>query len=97
MIPENQRVDRRTALELMTVGSAWFSGEEHVKGRIKTGQYADFTLLDQDYFAVPAKDIDTIASDLTVVGGKAVYASKALADQIPTEKIAPLLPPNGHR
>src|SRR4029077_15431466 len=36
------RLSREEALRLYTVGSAWFSGEENLKGRIAPGQYADF-------------------------------------------------------
>ena len=54
--PEN-RLSREEALRLYTVGSAWFSGEEDVKGRIAPGQFADFAILSADYLAVPEEQI----------------------------------------
>jgi hypothetical protein len=39
------RLTREEALRLYTAGSAWFSGEEDVKGTIAAGQYADFAVL----------------------------------------------------
>ena len=38
-----EHVDRLTALNLFTQGSAALSGEENVKGRLQPGFYADFT------------------------------------------------------
>ena len=70
------------------MGSAWFSGDEDVKGRIAPGQYADFAILSADYLAVPDEQIRTIESVLTVVGGDVVYAAEPFA------KVAPhALPP----
>ncbi|MBS2040657.1 amidohydrolase [bacterium] len=72
--PENLQT-RQRALELYTHGSAWFSGEESRKGRLKVGQLADFCILNQDYFQVPSQQIRAIESCLTVVGGKVVWAN----------------------
>lgn len=80
-------LSREEALRLYTVGSAWFSQEEQVKGRIKPGQFADFAILSSDYMRVPEEKIKDIESDLTVVGGKVAYASgqyKNLAVKLPT-------------
>ncbi|HCT25203.1 MAG TPA: hypothetical protein DIW85_03210, partial [Stenotrophomonas sp.] len=35
-------LEREQALRLWTQGSAWFSGDEAVKGALKAGQLADF-------------------------------------------------------
>src|SRR6185503_4101656 len=50
---------REEALRLYTIGSAWFSGEENVKGRIAPGQLADFAILSDDYFSIPEEQIRT--------------------------------------
>lgn len=73
--PKNQVLDKHTALMLYTSGSAWVSGEELDKGRLIKGMYADFSILSQDYFAVPADDVRFIESVLTVVNGKIVYGA----------------------
>jgi predicted amidohydrolase YtcJ len=72
--PEN-RLTREEALRLYTVGSAWFSGEEKVKGRIAPGQFADFAILSGDYLTVPEEQIKKIESLLTVTNGRIVYAA----------------------
>lgn len=79
MYPPENRLSREEALRLFTVGSAWFSAEEDVKGRIKPGQYADFALLSDDYLAVPDERIKEIESLLTVTDGKVVYAAAPFA------------------
>lgn len=79
----DNKLSREEALRLWTVGSAWFSQEETVKGRIAPGQYADFAVLSEDYFTVPEERIKSIESLLTVAGGKVVYAAK------PFEHVAP--------
>ncbi|RZA34110.1 MAG: amidohydrolase [Lysobacteraceae bacterium] len=84
---DKDRLSRYEALRLMTVGSAWMSGEEKLKGQIKRGQYADFVVLPQDYFTLEAEKIKRLESVLTVVNGKVVYGADAYAP------LAPALPP----
>ena len=71
---ESQLLDRTTALALWSKGSAWFSGEQALKGALVEGEFADLAVLSDDYFQVEAEDIQWIESVLTVVGGRVVYA-----------------------
>lgn len=80
---ERHRLTREEALALYTVGSAWFSGEEALKGRIAPGQFADLAVLSVDYFAVPEDQIVEIESVLTVVGGTIVYGAGPFAVRSP--------------
>ena len=91
LFADDNRLSRDEALRLFTVGSAWFSQEEDVKGRIAPGQYADFAVLSEDYFGVPEERIPAIVSVLTVVDGRVVYVAEALASS--TKLSAPSLPP----
>ncbi|WP_118138578.1 amidohydrolase [Oceanicella sp. SM1341] len=84
--PDNL-LDRETALRLWTEGSAWFSGEADVKGRLAPGCYADLAVLSADYFAVPEEEIRSLSSVLTMVGGRIVHGAGGFAD------LAPALPP----
>ena len=68
---------------MFTLGSAWFSGEEEVKGRIAPGQYADFAVLSADYLSVPEEQIKNIESVLTVVASKIVYAARPFQNFAP--------------
>jgi predicted amidohydrolase YtcJ len=88
--PEN-RLSREEALRLYTVGSAWFSGEEDVKGRIAPGQFADFSILSADYLTVPEEEIRRIESVLTVTGGDVVYSAKPFTMFAP-EALPPVSP-----
>ena len=88
LYPKQDRLTREEALRLYTIGSAWFSGEEDIKGRIATGQLADFAVLSADYMTVPEEQIKGIEAVVTVLGGEVVYAVK------PFETVAPpALPP----
>jgi predicted amidohydrolase YtcJ len=80
---EKERLSREQALRLYTCQNAWFSGEDGQKGKIEAGQLADFALLDQDYFEVAEESIKSIAADLTVLGGKVVWASPAFRELAP--------------
>ena len=81
---------REEALYVHTIGSAWFSGEEDVKGRISEGQFADFAVLSRDFFDVPDTEIPSIESLLTVVDGEIVYAAEEFDGYSP--ELPPILP-----
>ena len=70
------RVD---ALRFYTLGSAWFSHDEDVRGSLEVGKLADLAVLSKDYLTVPIDQIGGIESLLTMVGGKVVYAAGAFA------------------
>src|SRR6201996_5352930 len=72
--PQRNCLDRETALRMWTENVTWFSNEEGKKGRIQVGQLADVIVPDRDFFACPESEIADITSELTVVGGKVVYA-----------------------
>lgn len=74
LVGANNCLDRLEALRRYTVGSAWFSGEEKVKGTLEPGKFADFVVLSEDYFSVPEERIKKIESLLTVMNGEVVYA-----------------------
>ncbi|MFC8689090.1 amidohydrolase [Brevibacillus porteri] len=75
LYPASNRLDRHQALRMYTAGNAWFSREEDVKGKIKAGQYADLSILSDNFLQVPEEEIKRIESVFTVVGGKIVYGS----------------------
>jgi hypothetical protein len=64
---------------MWTENVTWFSNEEGRKGRIEVGQFADLIVPDRDYFTCAEAEIADIASELTLVGGKIVYASSDFA------------------
>jgi predicted amidohydrolase YtcJ len=70
-----ESVGRILALRVYTIGSAWFNMDEDRVGSITTGKYADLAVLSGDYLTVPEDEIKSLASVLTIVGGKPVYAA----------------------
>lgn len=86
LYPKENRMSRMEALKLATSGSAWFTGEEKLKGTIEVGKYADLAVMNRDYFTVPEEQIKTMESVLTIVNGQAVYGAaefKSFDPEIP--------------
>lgn len=76
VVRPNDRLSRQDALRIHTVGSAWFSFDEKIKGSIEPGKLADLVALTDDYLTVPEDKIRDISSVMTIVGGKIVYEAK---------------------
>jgi hypothetical protein len=76
----DQTPTREDALRAYTIGSAWFSFDENKRGSLEPGKLADLAVLTKDYVTVPADEIGSIESLLTMVGGKIVYAAGPYAD-----------------
>ena len=72
---DSQRITPAEALEIWTLGGAYASFEESVKGSIASGKFADFVVLAADPLAVAHDAIKDIAVEMTFVGGRAVYSS----------------------
>jgi predicted amidohydrolase YtcJ len=72
-------VSREEALRLYTKGSAWFTFDDDRRGTLEPGRLADLAVLDKDYLTVPADELGSLTSLLTMVGGKIVYAAEPFA------------------
>jgi len=81
--PSAQRQSRENALRLWTEVNTWFSNEQGKKGRIATGQLADLAVLDRDYFNVAEDEIVDIECDLTLLGGRVVWAASDFSEHAP--------------
>ncbi|MFK7089282.1 amidohydrolase [Chromobacterium violaceum] len=75
LYPQRNCLDRETALRMWTEHVAWFTDEEGGRGRIEAGQLADLVVPDKDFFSCPEDDISFLVSELTMVGGRIVYAA----------------------
>ncbi|SFD50942.1 amidohydrolase [Roseivivax sediminis] len=80
---DDNLLTREEALAIWTTGSAWFSGEQDVKGRLAPGMYADLAVLSEDLMTVPDDAIRSIRSVLTMVGGRIVFADGDFARHDP--------------
>jgi predicted amidohydrolase YtcJ len=77
--PSAERPSRAEALRLYTMGSAWFSHDEDERGSLEPGKLADLAVLSKDYMTAPVDQVGGIESQLTMVGGKIVYAAGPFA------------------
>lgn len=63
-------LSREEALRGMTIWAAYSNFEEHEKGSIEVGKFADFTIYDKDLMTIPAKEIPTVMAEQTYIGGE---------------------------
>jgi predicted amidohydrolase YtcJ len=71
--------DRQTALRFYTLGSAWFSFDDDMRGSLEAGKLADLAVLSADYLTVPVEEVGNVESVLTLLGGEVVYAAAEFA------------------
>ncbi|MEH6682842.1 MAG: amidohydrolase [Sediminicola sp.] len=83
ILAKDNRLTREEALKLVTVGPTWFEDQEGEMGKIVPGHFADFALLDKDYFTIPEEAIKTISSVLTVVDGRVVFGAEDYSELSP--------------
>jgi hypothetical protein len=69
-----ERLSREEALRAYTLGGAYAAFEEKEKGTVTPGKLADLVVLDGDYFEVPEAEIWKVSPEMTILGGKVVYA-----------------------
>jgi predicted amidohydrolase YtcJ len=73
VIGANQRIGVEEGIKAYTVGGAYTSHEEGVKGRIVAGQFADLVVLDKDPTAIDPAGLPGVGVTMTIVGGKIVF------------------------
>ncbi len=69
-----QKVSVEDAIRIWTMGSAYASFEEGIKGSIETGKLADFVILSRNPMQVSPDSIKDIDVEKTFVGGKLAFA-----------------------
>lgn len=68
-----EKLSRAEALRTFTYDAAYAGHSEDRLGSLDAGKWADFIVIDRDYFSVPEKDIATTKVLQTWVAGKRVY------------------------
>jgi len=69
----NQKISLDEAIRVNTLNGAYNSHEENWKGSITAGKLADYVVLAEDLYSIPADRIKDVKIVRTVVGGKTVY------------------------
>jgi len=75
------RVDRPTALRMITSWAADYVLRGDQFGTLETGKLADFVVLDKDYLTIPEEQIHTIQPQLTIFDGKPVFVHSSFAEE----------------
>ena len=68
------------AVRGFTIGAAYASGEENLKGSLTPGKLADLVVLSRDIFAVPPMEIVETRVEATIFDGQVVYGDVASLD-----------------
>jgi predicted amidohydrolase YtcJ len=71
-IPE-QKITMKEAVRAYTVGSAYASFDEHLKGSVEPGKLADFVVLSEDIFDIDPAEIAKTKVLMTIFDGRVVY------------------------
>ena len=71
-----QAITVTDAVDAFTSGVAFVNHTEDMAGRLLPGMRADVTVLDQDLFAIPARDIGSTSVVMTMAGGTVVYGDR---------------------
>jgi predicted amidohydrolase YtcJ len=73
-VAADQTLTRLEALRMLTSECDWFLDLDGKVGVLAPGRYADLIVLSRDYFTVPAEEVMTLTSVLTMLGGRTVYS-----------------------
>jgi len=71
-----ERISIGDALRIHTMGSAYASFEENIKGSIEVGKVADMVVWSHDLYSMPTSQLKDLTVEATIVGGKIVYETK---------------------
>jgi predicted amidohydrolase YtcJ len=70
----DQRLSLTEAVRGFTSDAAYAAFQEKSRGTIEPGKLADFTIVQGDFYAMPASDLFKARVQATVVGGEVVYS-----------------------
>ena len=76
IIGPEQKISVEEAIRIYTLGSAYASFEENIKGSIEAGKLADFVILSNDPTTVSTDNIKDILVEKTILGGNITYEYK---------------------
>jgi predicted amidohydrolase YtcJ len=72
LIP-GEAIDRVTAMKMATTWASEYMLAEDTIGTLEPGKFADFTVLDRDFFTIPIEEVRQLEAVMTGLGGEIVY------------------------
>lgn len=72
-------ISMKDALRIHTMGSAYASFEENIKGSIEEEKLGDMVVWSHDLYSMRASQLRELNAETTIVGGKIVYGAEKLA------------------
>jgi predicted amidohydrolase YtcJ len=72
LLPE-EAIDRVTALKMFTTWASEYMLAEDTIGTLEPGKYADFAVLDKDFFTLPIEEIRDLNVVMTGLNGEIIY------------------------
>jgi predicted amidohydrolase YtcJ len=90
-VAASEAVDRNTLMKMMTVWPSYYMLKEKEIGTLTAGKYADFVILNKDYFSVPEQEIPTVYPVMTVLGGKTTVLREEYAKELGVPAVGPQL------
>jgi predicted amidohydrolase YtcJ len=66
-------LSRDEALRAFTLGGAYAAHQEFKVGSLEQGKWADFIIIDKDYYKVPVSEIHDISVTQTWIAGELKY------------------------
>jgi len=71
-----QKISVREAVHAYTMGSAYASSEDGIKGSIEPGKLADLAVLSDDIFHIDPAEIQNAKIEMTIFDGKVIFERK---------------------
>jgi len=75
LLDTQERVSLQDTIRAYTLGAAYAGRRENSEGSLELGKLADWIVVSQDLFKIPANQMGKTEVLLTMVGGKVVYQS----------------------
>ncbi len=79
ILNRDEGVDRVTALKMVTTWGSEYMMAEDTIGTLEPGKFADFVVLDRDFFTIPVAEIPDVKVGLTGLAGEIIYDEEQLA------------------
>ena len=79
VLQPKEAIDRVTALKMATTWASEYMLAEDTIGTLEAGKYADFAVLDRDFFTIPIEEVPDIRVVMTGLNGELVWDGDQLS------------------